>query len=136
MQDDCSEPAAKRARMDAAQPGPASDSANPDSAPPTAPNCADTADGGAGAGAAAAGTAAGPGSAPAAAAANGGAAGGREQWMGGNVWLEEGVPPPLAPQRAAACYVCELPAIPGRHAGRVQGLGLLGLAILAPFQYG
>ena len=123
MQDDCSEPAAKRARMDAAQ------CASPDSALHAAQNCA-------GAGAAAAEAAAGPGGAPAAAAANGGAAGGREPWMGGNVWLEEGVPPPLAPQRASACYVCELPAIPGRHAVRVRLSGLKANSHACPTQNG
>ena len=104
MQDDGAEPCAKRARMDAAQPGP-----NPEPATPAASLVHGTA----GADAA---TESGRSAAPAAAVANGGPAGGRGQWMGGNVWLEEGVPPPLAPQRAAACYVCELPAIPGRHA--------------------
>ena len=33
---------------------------------------------------------------------------------GGTLWLEEGLAPPLAPERAAACYVCTLTAIPGR----------------------
>lgn len=120
MQEDCSEPAAKRARTDAAQPGPTPDPAASAAAPPAPPTPASTANGGVGASAAAAQTATGLGGASAAAATNGGAAGGREPWMGGNVWLEEGVPPPLAPQRAAACYVCELPAIPGRRAVRVQ----------------
>ncbi len=33
----------------------------------------------------------------------------------GAPWLEDGVAAPLAPERAAACYVCQLAAIPGRR---------------------
>jgi len=39
----------------------------------------------------------------------------------GAPWLEDGVAAPLAPERAAACYVFQLAAIPGRRgAGSIQ----------------
>lgn len=58
-----------------------------------------------------------------------GVAGGEPQAAsGGTLWLEEGLAPPLAPERAAACYVCTLTAIPGRS----TPYPLLGAASIAP----
>ncbi|KAK9821939.1 hypothetical protein WJX81_005595 [Elliptochloris bilobata] len=105
------EPAAKRACTGAAKADPNPDpSAVASAAPPRT-----TQDGGNGdAGGGAAG-----------AAANGGSGSRRQASYADFVWLEEGVPPPLAPQRAAACYVCQLAAIPGRFLPeRAKALGV------------
>lgn len=111
MQDGCegeTERAAKRARTDALPPDPSPDPAASSPAAPAHQNGSSRLGVECGAG----GDGGGDGVVPAPAA--GVARGEPQAANGGTLWLEEGLAPPLAPERAAACYVCTLTAIPGR----------------------